>query len=75
VLIDAGSVNRGHVHMLIGIPPQVSESKAVQYLTRKSSHKLLSAYGPLRKRYWGQRLWARGNWVATSGNVTDEVWT
>jgi len=22
----------------------------------------------------GQHLWARGYWVATSGNVTDEVW-
>ncbi len=28
----------------------------------------------LRKRYWGQHLWGRGYWVATSGNVTDEVW-
>ena len=27
----------------------------------------------LRKRYWGQRLWGRGYWVATSGNVTDKV--
>ncbi|WP_374109619.1 transposase [Thiolapillus sp.] len=29
----------------------------------------------MRKRYWGQHLWARGYWVASSGNVTDEVWT
>jgi len=28
----------------------------------------------LRKRYLGQHLWARGYWVASSGNVTDEVW-
>lgn len=28
----------------------------------------------VRKRYWGQHLWARGYWVASSGNVTDEVW-
>jgi putative transposase len=28
----------------------------------------------LRKRYWGQHLWGRGYWVASSGNVTDEVW-
>ena len=31
-------------------------------------------FGILRKRYWGQHLWARGYWVASSGNVTDEVW-
>ena len=46
----------------------------VQYLKGKSSHKLLSEYQSLRKRYWGQHLWGRGYWLATSGNVTDEVW-
>ena len=72
--IYAGSIDRDHVHMLIGIPPNLSVSKAVQFLKGKSSHKLLSEYQQLRKRYWGQHLWARGYWVATSGNVTDEVW-
>jgi len=74
MIIYAGSVNRDHVHMLIGIPPQLSVSKAVQYLKGKSSHKLLSEYDSLRKRYCGQYLWARGYWVASSGNVTDDVW-
>ena len=72
--IYAGSVNRDHVHMLIGIPPQLLVSRAVQYLKGKSSHRLLVEYRNLKKRYWGQHLWARGYWVATSGNVTDEVW-
>ena len=53
----------------------LSVSRAVQYLKGRSSHKLLSEFGALRKRYWGQHLWARGYWVASSGNVTDEVWT
>ena len=74
MVIYAGSINRDHVHMLIGIPPQISVSRAVQYLKGKSSHRLLSEYKALRKRYWGQHLWARGYWVASSGNVTDEVW-
>ena len=72
--IYAGSINRDHVHMLIGIPPHISVSRAVQYLKGKSSHKLLAEFGQLRKRYWGQHLWGRGYWVSTSGNVTDEVW-
>ncbi len=72
--IYAGSVNRHHVHMLTGIPPQLSVSKAAQYLKGRSSHKRLSEFDSLRKRYWGQHLWARGYWVASSGNVTDEVW-
>jgi putative transposase len=69
MVIYAGSINRDHVHMLIGIPPHISVSRAVQYLKGKSSHKLLSEFAGLRKRYWGQHLWARGYWVATSGNV------
>jgi len=72
--IYAGSINRDHVHMLISIPPQRSISGSVQHLKGKSSHKLRSEYKHLRKRYWGQHLWARGYWVASSGNVTDEVW-
>jgi len=35
---------------------------------------LLSEYASLRKRYWDQHLQARGYWVVTSGNVTDEAW-
>ena len=72
--IHAGSVNRDHVHLLISIPPQISVSRAVQFLKGKSSHRLLSEYKTLRKRYWGQHLWARGYWVCSSGNVTDEMW-
>ena len=74
IVIHAGSVNRDHIHLLLSIPPNVSVSKAVQFLKGKSSHKLLSEFPTLRKRYWGQHLWARGYWVASSGNVTDEVW-
>jgi putative transposase len=72
--IYAGAINRDHMHMLIGIAPHVSVSKAVQYLKGKSSRRMLSEFPALRKRYWGQQLWGRGYWVATSGNVTDEVW-
>ena len=72
--IYAGAINRDHVHMFLGIPPHVSVSKAVQFLKGKSSHKLLSEFAILRKRYWGQHLWGRGYWVCTSGNITDEMW-
>jgi putative transposase len=64
--IHAGAINRDHVHMLISVRP-LSVSRAVQDLKGKSSHKLLSGYQALRRRYWGQHLWARGYWVASSG--------
>jgi putative transposase len=72
MVIHAGSVNRDHVHLLASIPPSLSVSRAV-HLKGRSSHKLLSEFGILRKRYWGQHLWGRGYWVASSGK-TDEVW-
>jgi putative transposase len=27
----------------------------------------------INKQYWGQHIWARGYFVASSGNVTDDV--
>jgi putative transposase len=30
-------------------------------------------YKELNKQFWGQHLWARGYFVANSGNVKDEV--
>jgi len=71
--IYAGAINRDHIDMLVSIPPNVSVSRAVRFLKGKSSHRLLSEFTALKKRYWGQHLWTRGYWVASSGNVTDEV--
>jgi putative transposase len=34
---------------------------------------LFQEFAHLRKQYWGQHLWARGYFVATSGTVTDEI--
>lgn len=30
-------------------------------------------YKELNKEFWGQHLWVRGYFVASSGNVTDEI--
>ena len=45
----------------------------MQRLKGKSSRKLMQEYSHLRKLCWGRHLWARGFFVASSGNVTDEV--
>ena len=50
-----------------------SISKLIQYLKGKSSYKLLQENKQLSKEFWGRHLWGRGYFVATSGNVTDEV--
>lgn len=43
-------------------------------IDRKITQSAALEGGILRKRYWGQHIWAWGYWVASSGNVTDEVW-
>jgi len=48
-------------------------SDLVQRLKGRSSRKMLDEFGELRRQFWGQQLWARGYFVASSGNVTDEV--
>lgn len=71
MVIYAGPSNRDHVHLMMEILPHISVSRAVRYLKGKNSLKLLSEFARLRKGYWGQHLYARGYWVATSGNLTD----
>ena len=45
----------------------------MQAIKGKTSHHLLQDYRRLRATFWGRPLWGRGYFVATSGNVTDEV--
>jgi putative transposase len=73
VEILAGHVSKDHVHLLVSAPPNLSVSKLVQYIKGYSSRKLLMEYKHLNKQFWGQHLWARGYFAASSGNVTDEV--
>ena len=68
-----GSVSSDHVHVLLPCPPNKSASKIMQYIKVRSSRKLMMEFRHLQKRYWGRHLWARGYFVASSGNVTDEV--
>ncbi|MGC9261294.1 MAG: transposase [Phycisphaerae bacterium] len=58
------------MHLLLWIPPNLSVSKKTQYLKGKISHRLLTEYAVLCKRYCGQHLWGRGYWVRSSGNAT-----
>ena len=73
--ILAGHVSKDHIHLLVSVPPHLSASKLVQYIKGYTSHKLQAEYKELNKQFWGQHLWARGYFVASSGNVTDEIIT
>ena len=72
--IISGSIGQEHVHLLVSMPPSISVSKYLQRVKGSTSRKLQQEFQELKKRYWGQHLWARGYFVVSSGNVTDEMW-
>ena len=73
VTIVKGHISKDHVHLLVSGSPSLSVSRLVQKLKGTTSHKLLQEFVHLRKQYWGEHLWARGYFVATTGTVTDET--
>ena len=73
VRIVRGAVSPDHVHMLVAAPPQLSPSKLVQFMKGRSSRLLQREFPALRKRYWGQHLWARGYFCATVGAVDEKT--
>ena len=73
VKIIKGHVSKDHIHLFVSVPPTLSVSKIVQLMKGSSSRKLLFEDKNLNKQYWGQHLWVRGYFVASSGNITDEM--
>jgi len=71
--IVRGSIGKDHVHMLVSCPPTLAPSKIVQLLKGRSSRLIQEEFEELRKRYWGQHLWARGYFCRTVGVVTEEM--
>ena len=73
VRIIRGAVSPDHIHMLVVVPPQLAPAKLVGFLTGRSSRMLQRDFPHLRKRYWGQHLWARGYFCATVGAVDERT--
>lgn len=71
--IIKGHVSKDHIHLFVSIPPHLSISHVVQMIKGKSSRKILSNFKDMQKMFWGRHFWARGYFVASSGNITDEV--
>jgi len=68
-----GAIGHDHVHMLVSCPTELAPSKIAQYLKGRSSRLIQDEFPELKKRYWGQHLWARGYFCATVGSVTKET--
>ncbi len=70
--IIRGNISPDHIHLLISAPGHMGVSAIVQYIKGKSSRKLQQEFEELRRRYWGQHLWARGYFAITVGDVNAE---
>ena len=73
VTIVKGVLSDNHVHMFVEIPPKLSVSDFLQKVKGCTSRKIQQEFPELRKRYWGQRFWARGYFCTTAGNVTEQT--
>ena len=73
VNILSGNVGSDHIHLHVSIPPHLSVSNFVQFVKGATSRKIQLEFEDIRKRYWGQHIWARGYFVATSGAVTMDM--
>jgi putative transposase len=59
VVIIRGAVSPDHIHMLLSAAPHLAPAKLVQSIKGRWSRKLQEEFPELRKRCWGQHLWAR----------------
>ena len=73
ISILKGAVSKDHIHMHIEYPPKLSISAIMKQLKGRSSQLLQKEFPHLKKRYWGQRFWAKGYGAWSTGNITDEM--
>jgi putative transposase len=73
VTIVNGALSQDHVRMFVEIPPYIAVSDFMRMAKGRLSRKIQQEFEHIRKRYWGQRFWARGHFSTTSGNITDHV--
>ena len=72
VEIISGAVCSDHVHLSVSIPTKISISNFMGYLRGKSTLMIYDRHPQLQSK-WDKAFWARGYYVATIGNVTEEA--
>lgn len=72
VEILEGAVCVDHVHLHVRIPPNVKVSDFMGYLKGKAALMIYDKY-PKERRKWDKSFWARGYYVETVGNVSEET--
>ena len=72
VEIIEGAVCSDHVNLCVSIPPKLSVSEFVGYLKGKSALMIFDKH-PEYGSKWDRKFWARGYYVSTVGNITEEA--
>ena len=72
VEIIEGAVCLDHAHLCVSIPPKLSVSQFMGYLKGKSALMIYDKHPELGSKY-NKSFWARGYYVATVGNITEEA--
>ena len=73
VEILKGHISREHVHLFVSVPPQLSISELMKSIKGRTSRKILMEFKTLNRQFWGRHFWARCYFLASSGNITDEM--
>ena len=70
--IEELNIQEDHVHMLVGLKPSISVSKAVQYFKGGSSRVIRKEYPELEEFLWGDSFWSDGYFAETVGRVSED---
>jgi len=72
VEIIEGAVCADHVHLCVSIPPKLCVSDFMGYLKGKSALMVFDKHPEMGSK-WDRSFWARGYYIETVGNITEEA--
>jgi len=72
VEVIEGAICSDHVHLCVSIPPKLCISDFMGYLKGKSALMIHDKHPEMANK-WNREFWARGYYVATVGNITEEA--
>ena len=60
------------MHLCVSLPPKLSVSEFVGYLKGKSALMIFDKHPEIGSK-WDRSFWARGYYVSTIGNITEDA--
>ena len=72
--IEAVGTDENHMHVFVGVHPQISPAQVAQRLKSISAREMFKKYPEIRKYLWEGAMWAIGYYVRTvSDGPLDKV--